>query len=267
MTLSNYHTHSTFCDGENTIEENILSAINMGMKEIGFSGHVTTDFDDTYCMQDMEGYRAEVKRLKEKYKGKIDVLLGIEEDLYSIVNREEYDYIIGSSHYLFNNGKYHSIDHSIETFRAALDDFGSFKALTEEYYSKFYHYLSKRKPDIIGHFDLVTKFDEKYGYNNLKDPNYIKFANEYAEKVCSIDSMFEVNTGAICRGLRSTPYPSVEMLHTLKKNDAKLILSSDCHNAKNLNFYFEESKNLLIDIGFNYVYDIHRNKINLKGSF
>lgn len=47
---SNYHTHSTFCDGKDTPEEMVLEAIRLGCPEIGFSGHSYTDFDETYCM-------------------------------------------------------------------------------------------------------------------------------------------------------------------------------------------------------------------------
>ena len=35
----NLHTHSTFDDGKNTIEETVLSAIEKGFDSIGFSGH------------------------------------------------------------------------------------------------------------------------------------------------------------------------------------------------------------------------------------
>ena len=43
--IANYHTHTTFCDGQNTAEEVVLSAIDKGFSSIGFSGHGTTPFD------------------------------------------------------------------------------------------------------------------------------------------------------------------------------------------------------------------------------
>ena len=76
--LSNFHTHTVFCDGDNTPEEVVLSAIDKGLSAIGFSGHGYTDFDLRYCMTETDKYIAEVKRLKEKYKDKIDIETGFE---------------------------------------------------------------------------------------------------------------------------------------------------------------------------------------------
>ena len=65
--LANFHTHSTFCDGKNTVEEVALAAIEKGFCAIGFSGHGYTDYDLRYCMKNTDGYIAEIKNLKEKY--------------------------------------------------------------------------------------------------------------------------------------------------------------------------------------------------------
>ena len=81
-----------------------LAAIEKGFHTLGFSGHGYTDFDLSYCMKDADAYIAEVKRVKEKYKDKIKITLGVEEDIFSPVNRADYEYIIGSSHYFTING-------------------------------------------------------------------------------------------------------------------------------------------------------------------
>ena len=59
--------------------------------------------------------------------------------------------------------------------------------------------------------------------------------------------MFEVNTGAITRGMRKTPYPSEHLLHALKKQDVKLTLSSDSHSVNTLDGVFEETADYLYD--------------------
>ena len=171
--LSNFHTHSVFCDGDNTLEEIVLSGINKGFDSLGFSGHGYTDYDLRYCMKNTDGYIAEVKALKEKYKGEIEIYLGIEEDAFSRLHRQDFDYIIGSCHYLNLEGKYYPIDSSPEYFKECLKAFeGDTVALAESYYSKFCDYILKRKPDIIGHFDLITKFDEMEKSLFLEDEKY-----------------------------------------------------------------------------------------------
>ena len=217
ITLSNLHTHSTFCDGKNTPEEIVLAAIDKGFASIGFSGHGYTPFDLRYCMKDTEGYIADIERLKVKYDGKITVLLGIEEDAFAPVDRKRFDYIIGSSHYYCIDGKYYPIDSSYDYFKKCLEAFEyDVVRMAEVYYGSFYEYIKERKPDIIGHFDLITKFDELDRSLFLENAQYRAVAESFALKAVDSGCLFEVNTGAITRGLRSTPYPSEHLLHVLK---------------------------------------------------
>jgi len=256
--LTNYHNHSTFRDGKNTPEEVILSAINKGFDAIGFSGHGFTEFDQRYCMKDPPAFRAAIRELKEKYKEKIQVYLGAEEDAYAPVNRDDYEYLVGSCHYCHKDGKYYPIDSGLDYFHKCLELFdGDALAVAENYYSYFCEYIVRRKPDIVGHFDLVTKFEEKEPHDLFGNPQYTAMAEKYLLYALQSDSLFEVNTGAITRGYRTTPYPSLELLHTLKKNGGKLILSADSHAADTIDFCFKEARELLKDVGFTHVYALY----------
>ena len=108
----------------------------------------------------------------------------------------------------------------------------------------------------MGHFDLITKFDEQ-NHQYLENESYRKLAREALTEALLSDSYFEVNTGAISRGYRSLPYPSEDLLHTLKKEGGKLILSSDSHAAGTIDCYFEEARAMLKDIGFQYIYALY----------
>jgi histidinol-phosphatase (PHP family) len=129
-------------------------------------------------------------------------------------------------------------------------------ALAESYYKSFCEYILREKPDIIGHFDLVTKFDELNPLY-LENAEYKAMAKKYLLKALSSGSFFEVNTGAISRGYRHSPYPSADLLHTLKNNGGKLVITSDSHAADTLDCYFKETRQLLKEIGFRYVYTIY----------
>lgn len=252
--LANFHTHTTFCDGKNTPEEIILYAIDNGFDAIGFSGHGYTPFDFTYCMKDTEGYVANVTMLKEKYKGKIKIYLGIEEEKMHRINREAFDYMIGSSHYFCGNGKYYSIDNSYETFKECLEYFNNDELLlADTYYRTFCEYVEERKPDIVGHIDLITKYDETAEPIFLNNDKYYKIAEKYISKIAD-KFVFEINSGAISRGVRTTPYPDEKLLYVLKKNNGNMIISSDAHSMEALDFQFKEMKHILQDVGFNYVY-------------
>lgn len=262
--LVNLHTHSTFCDGKNTPEEIVREAMERGFAAIGFSGHGYTGFDLRYCMKDLKGYITEINRLKEVYRGKIEIYLGMEEDAFSLMNRSELDYIIGSSHYIYAGGEYYPVDSGYDYFIKCLAVFENDRMrLAEAYYSAFCAYIHQRKPDIVGHFDLITKFDESNEPLFLGNDKYNALAERYIGEAAKTGCIFEVNTGAITRGLRTAPYPSENLLRVLKKADARLILSSDSHSADTLDAYFEETRYLLRQIGFEHVY-VLRNREFVK---
>jgi len=258
--LTNYHMHTTFCDGKNTVSEMTEAAIAKGFSAIGFSGHGYTDFDTRYCMLgvNVPAYIQAVKEAKVTYADRIQIYLGSEEDLSRPVNRKDYDYIISSYHYCYTGGKYYPIDSTFQYFSDCLAAFGGDPMkLAHSYYSTFVAYILKRKPDIIGHFDLLTKFEEKKSSYYMNNEAYKETARGYLREAMRADSIFEVNTGAISRGFRTTPYPSVDLLHTLKKEDGKVILSSDSHAVETIDFHFAESRALLKDVGFEYVYVLY----------
>ena len=213
--LANFHTHTTFCDGKSTPEEIVLSAINLGFSTLGFSGHAYTPFDLSYCMKDIDGYLAEIARLREKYRGRIRILAGVEEDAFAPADRNRFEYVIGSSHYLHVGDRYLPVDSGHGLFLDCLAAFGGdVVALAESYYSSFCSYLEARRPDIIGHFDLITKYDE-VGEPLFRDHvAYNRLARGYAARAAAVGCVFEVNTGAISRGYRTAAYPSEDRKST-----------------------------------------------------
>ena len=80
MFTQDLHTHSNFCDGKNSPEEMVLSAIEKGLKRIGICAHSPVAFEKGgFLPEDRFGkFQKEISRLKDKYKDRIEVLCGIE---------------------------------------------------------------------------------------------------------------------------------------------------------------------------------------------
>ena len=236
MTPSNYHTHTVYCDGRDTPEELILEAIKLGCPAIGFSGHSYTPFDTSYCMsvEKTGEYVAEVRRLGEKYKDKIKVLCGIEQDFFSPMPTDGYDYVIGAVHYIKKDGAYLSVDESKERQIADVKKYygGDFYAYCADYYRLVARVYDKTKCKIVAHFDLVTKFNEDGSLFDVSDPRYIAAADAALEALLPCPVTFEINSGAIARGYRKTPYPEPRILDVLKKRGARIIKTSDCHDKR-----------------------------------
>lgn len=242
MNASNYHTHTLFCDGKDEPEELVLEALRLGCPELGFSGHSYVSFDPDSCMspEGTEEYIKTVRALKEKYRGRINIRLGVEQDLYSEASTAAYEYVIGSVHYVLKNGRYLPVDLSAESQISLVNECygGDFYAFAEDYYEAVGGVYEKTRCDIIGHFDLVTKFNEGGRLFDTADPRYRRAALAALERLMDTPAAFEINTGAMARGYRTEPYPERFLLQELKRRGKKLILSSDCHAKENLLFGF-----------------------------
>ena len=274
--LSGIHNHTSFCDGQSTAEQMVLGAIERGFVSIGLSGHAYTPFDLRYAMRDTDAYIQEVRRLQKVYAKEIEVYLGAEENVYAPVARGDFDYIIGSSHYLFLDRSKrkdsmavnpaatsypwaaYPIDSSPIYFEACLDAYEKdYRRLAEDYYSTFCQYILSRRPDVVGHFDLITKFDENEHPHFLGDAEYHRIAAKYLVESLRADAIYEVNTGAISRGYRKTPYPYIDLLHLLKKHGARVTVTTDSHAVSTLDFGMTEAKAMLRDVGFTHTYILH----------
>ena len=240
--LSNYHTHTSYCDGKDSPEELVLEAIRLGCPELGFSGHSYADFDDC-CMtrEGTEAYIREIHALQEVYRDRIRIRLGIEQDFYSPMSTEPYEYAIGSVHYLLVGGKYYAVDESRESQMALVRDGygGDYYAFAEDYFETVSQVYEKTGCGIVGHFDLLTKFNEGDCLFDTGHPRYRRAALSALSRLCRAPVAFEINTGAMARGYRTAPYPAPFLLEAIQDSGAPLILSSDCHDKRYLLYGLE----------------------------
>lgn len=236
MINKDLHTHTTYCDGANTPEEMVESALEKGLCTIGISGHSYTFFDTSYCMQkeDIARYIEEIHYLRAKYYGQIHVLCGVEQDYYSDYPTDEFDYVIGSVHYLKCGDDYVPVDETPEILREAAQKYfgGDIYALCEEYYRTVADVVNKTECDIIGHFDLITKFIEREALFDTENPRYVKAWKGAVDELLKAEVPFEINMGAMSRGYRTSPYPSAEIVDYIKAHGGELVLSSDAHSAE-----------------------------------
>ena len=247
MIKSDFHVHTIFCDGRDKPEDIILRAISLGMNKIGFSGHSYTPFDEEPCMSpdSTEKCKLEINRLKREYKSKIEIFCGIEQDYYSDMPVNDYDFVIGSVHYINCNGEFQHVDSSPEKLARLIHDLGDdVYLLAEKYFSLVSDVVNKTQASIIGHFDLITKFNENNKIFDVNNPRYVKAAFSAVDSLIKTGRPFEINTGAISRGYRTSPYPDKKILEYIAEKGGKVILSSDSHSKETLLFKFDECEKL-----------------------
>ncbi len=244
----NLHTHTTFCDGKNTPEEMVLSAVKLGCQTLGFSGHAPASElwgHESWCMNadTLQTYWNEIQSLKDKYRDSVEILCGVELDYYSDPLPIKPDFIIGSVHQIKKGNRQMPIDLESSALsdgiRTIFD--GDVLAFAKQYYELVSDVVLRTKCDIVGHFDLLTKFNEHSHYLDETDPHYRSLAYEALDAVLEQDTFIEINTGAIFRGWKQTPYPSPFLLKRIAEKQGRIVLNSDAHKADALLCYFEES--------------------------
>lgn len=252
MIRQNLHTHSTYADGKNPLEEMVQKAIQKGFTTLGFSEHAYVTIDDC-CMtpETTESYIQEVRGLKEKYKDQISIYLGLEQDLqHRDPHPQEYDFMIGSGHYLEHNGEWLSVDNNRETSIKIIKEWydNDFLAFADAYYSQLIQMKDFDEIDIIAHLDLLMKYNEDESFFSFTDERYLKMVFDCIDALSS--KIFELNTGAIARGYRVTPYPEIHLLQYMKEKGISVCVNSDCHNGDYLDCAFDVCKERLQKAGY-----------------
>jgi len=260
--MRDYHVHTHFSDGKCSPREMVEAALAMGMDVLGFSDHGYTDFDGTYCMsaEEQMRYVREIRELAEEYQGNIRILCGIEQDLFAGMRPEGFDYAIGSVHYFRFGDRYVDVDHTAQILLDAADEFcgGDIYRMAEIYYENVSRVVEVTNCDIIGHFDLITKHNEKFAFMDENHPRYVAAWKKAADCLLSTNRPFEINMGAISRGYKSKPYPADPILTYLRDRGAQFILNSDSHHKDNLCYQFDRWGRMAKDLGLTMT-DLHVN--------
>ncbi len=243
MILQDFHTHTSYCDGKNTPEEMVRAAIKLGVQKIGLVCHSYTYFDESYCIKcdKVSEFVGEVRAVAQKYQDKIEVFCGVEQDYYSNAPTDDFDYVIGSVHYVRVGDKFLDVDNTKEQFVVqVMEHFGGdYYAFCEEYFKTVADVVRKTNCDIIGHFDLCTKFNEGNALFDTDNARYTKAAISALDLLLSFGKPFEINTGAVSRGYRSTAYPENRFIEYILQNGGRLVLSSDSHSIDALCYGFD----------------------------
>lgn len=258
---ADFHSHTNFGDGKNTPEEMAGAAwkqglTDYGISEHGFLEHYAWSETGTFGMDDRKFsvYLETMKELKERYRGKLHIHIGIERDGMGPLQKAEY--VIGSTHQLMKDGEYVMVDESEEILKEAVQKLwnGDWYQMTADYYAREAKVAELTECDIIGHFDLITKFNQGGKLFDETSDAYLEPALDAMKELNKAGIPFEINTGAMSRGYRKEPYPSAVLLKELCRMGGRIMINSDSHSADTLMWQFETAWKLAAESGFDGCY-------------
>ena len=254
MIKQNLHTHSQYDDGKDAIDEIVQKAQERGFTILGFSGHGYYAKDDSSMTPEKtKQYIQDVRQAQQQAPNGLKIYLGIEEDsMAPIENVEDFDYVIGSVHYLEHNGKIYPIDYSQEQFDEMLKEGyqNDINVLAKDYYLAIERQAQNPNIQIIGHLDLIAKYNEDQTYYCFDDPKILSYAKVAIEQLVKAGKIFEMNSGAMARGYRNSPYPSIELLKLIYEANGKILINTDCHDKEYLDYGMQICLDLAKQIGF-----------------
>ena len=260
MIFQDLHTHSRYDDGSASLEQMVCSAIDRGLSSIGLSIHspIEKEYDWTARPEDLPRFVREARRLRQAYSDQITVYCGIEYDLQSDVELSGYDYVIGSLHSIVTPDGLFSVDNTAGIAEKGILKYfnGDADAAAEAYFAQYESLAENPEVDIVGHFDLLTKFDERSGLYDETSPRFLDAAFEAMDLLVKAGKIFELNSGAISRGYRTNPYPSQLLLQHLQMMGGKILLSSDAHSPDGIGYFFSEMLEIAVKSGFSEIYQL-----------
>ncbi|WP_456432267.1 histidinol-phosphatase [Nitratifractor sp.] len=238
------HNHTPLCNhAEGSPEAYVETALSQGVDIFGFADHAPMDFDPEYRMgfAQMEEYERTVRDLAERYKGRIEILLGYEVDylpghMDERVLHASVDYLIGSVHFLdgwgFDNpefiGRYEGAD---------LDE------IWRRYFDAVAAMARSKLFDIVGHLDLIKVFN----YRPRTDVRTL--AEGALDAIAAVDMVLELNAAGWRKPV-GEPYPSLDLLRMAHDRGIAITFASDAHKPEQVGYRRDELCTLAREAGY-----------------
>jgi len=258
--LTDYHMHTPLCQhAAGPMEAYIERGIELGLREIGFACHNPLPRglggDVRMKESELDYYVRRVTDLQFQYRGKIEVLLGLEMDyvegLDDYLARQAaaypWDYLIGSIHYL-----------DPECAFCAWSRHLPFDA--EEQYVRYFALL--RKLATTGRCDIVSHFDIPRRSGNVPGPRGTEEAQRALAKIARAGLCLEINTSGYRHPDLPQPdsYPSLPVIERALALGIPLVVNSDAHAPDQVGLMFSDIEKLLLRKGCRQLASFHQRK-------
>ena len=246
---ADYHMHTPLCrhaKGEPT--ELAAHAVKIGLREIGFSDHnpMKRDDFDNWRMRasDLVSYVSKVEQARRAYPSlviklalEVDFIPGYEDWVRELASRYNWDYFIGSVHYVSESW---DIDNP-----ARISEWKKREPM--EVWTAYFDRLTMAAEsglfEIIGHADLCKKFC----FFPKQDcaPLYRKFL----EAAKRHDVAIELNTAGLRKDCKEI-YPSVQLLRLAAEIGVPITFGSDAHAPEEVGMNLAEAVELARSVGY-----------------
>ena len=268
MTWTNYHTHSSLCDGEGEPAAYLEQAVKQGLRYFGFSSHAPLPFENDWTLpaDKLHDYRQTMISLKQQYADRMPLFWGLEIDYIPgetsptarVFADLDLDYTLGAIHFAGRDGagEHWSIDHTPEEFAFGLETGfqNDIRQAVALYYALVREMIQEACPDVVAHLDLIKKNNTNECYFSEKEPWYQQAVCQTLETLAASPAILEVNTGGVARKRTDAFYPSTWILEHCYQMGIPVTLSSDAHRPDQISAEFTAAARVLREVGYEYLH-------------
>ena len=238
-----YHVHVLAHGEYQFIPERINAFLEYaeirGLTEIGFSEH-----DEFASMVDPNL----LQRIKEEKAKSIDIKLGLEVDfihgremeIREITSRQEYDYIIGSVHFIDGWG----FDHPDS--RQGFED-RDIDEVYKQYAQLVMEMVGSGLVDVVGHIDLIKIWGHRPRKRSTSQYMY-----PVLEMVKKSGAAVEINSAGLRKPVKEI-YPAAELIKAMYERDIPITFGSDAHMPEQIGEGLEEAYVAAKKAGYRYM--------------
>ncbi|NLL38270.1 MAG: histidinol-phosphatase HisJ family protein [Clostridiales bacterium] len=236
MVISDMHTHTRYSsDSKALMEDYCKKALVCGVNIICFTDHADyNEKDSGYMYYDADAFFREFNEIKEKYRGRIELLSGIEfsePHLYGEkleqLSKFPYDFILGSIHFFYNDM------FPSEMLKNGLPA----ELIFEHYWEELLKMVDYGCFDCVAHLDFPKRYYNKLIYSEEK-------LSQILDIIIKKEICLEINTSSLRKRIGSA-MPDRDMLSLYKALGGKYVtIGSDAHSAGELAADFAYAREL-----------------------
>lgn len=256
MITADFHAHTSFStDSTEPLENAAKSAVALGLNTLCVTEHMDFDYPTGEFQLDTAAYRAELLRVKELYKDKLELLFGVElglmdylgERLREYAREWDFDFIIGSSHLIDGEDPY---------YPPYFERLGDKNGILRYFESILANIKAFDDFDVYGHLDYAVRYSHEKNYSPC---DYREITDEILRLIIAKGKGIELNTAGIKYGL-GWAHPHPQLLRRYRELGGEIItVGSDGHCAEHYAYAFEKAGEILKDAGFEY-YTVFRKR-------
>lgn len=254
----NFHSHTQFCDGRESMARMAGQALACGMKHYGFTPHSPIPLPSSCNMSALAvpDYVAEFQRLKELYAGRINLYLSMEIDYLGdrwgatnpYFDTIPLDYRLSSVHFVStpDGEREVDVDGRPQNFRAKMAEHfdNDIHYVVDSFYARTLAMIEKGGFDILGHFDKIGFNASSFSPGIENEPWYRRHIDNVIDAVRATDIIVEINTKAYPAPVGSTLaqeavyeprlFPSPDVIRRLVSAGLPLAVNSDAHYSSRI---------------------------------